>query len=191
MRAKQKGSTRASLSSGLTRGSRATASAAGRHPRITPAPGLDPGVGGRLRPNGGRQKHTGQQADDCNEGVASAARQALSVRHAETWTRVAPGDETERMIAAQLSASHAAAMACYRSAMAGPPDARRWHADLSQACRLTRTFAQLVDALARRRRNAGPKITVLHLHVHAPGAGAGGAGPLARPALPAPAKSAE
>jgi hypothetical protein len=188
MRAKRKGPTREKP--------RAAASAAGRDPRIKPAPGPPINSRGRLRPNGGRLQHTGgSPADDQTDRVASETGQALSVRDPEAWTRVAPKLGAEHLIAAQLIAIHGAAMACYRGAMAGP-DGRRRHANLSQACRLTRAFTRLVDALDRRRPNASPKpapgldrgVTVLHLHVHAPDAGAG---PVARPALPAPAKSAE
>ena len=73
------------------------------------------------------------------------------------------------MIAAQLLAAHNAAMECYRRAMIGEQtfDGRR--ENLSQANKLSRTYAVLLDALNRHRGKGQQKVTVEHVHVHSGG----------------------
>jgi hypothetical protein len=77
-----------------------------------------------------------------------------------------PKDELEGMIAAQLIAGHNAAMECYRRAMLPnqPFEGRR--ENLTQANKLSRTFALLLDALNRHRGKGQQKVTVEHVHVH-------------------------
>src|SRR5262245_1917527 len=73
------------------------------------------------------------------------------------------------MIAAQMLACHDAAMDCYASALnnAKSPGLRREH--LTQAGKLSRTFAMLLDALNRHRGKGQQRIVVEHVHIH-PGA---------------------
>jgi hypothetical protein len=73
------------------------------------------------------------------------------------------------MMAAQLVAAHNAAMECYRRAMIGEqtPDGRR--ENLSQANKLSRTYAALIEALNRHRGKGQQKVTVEHVHVHSGG----------------------
>ena len=61
-----------------------------------------------------------------------------------------PRDALEAEMLASLRAAHAAAMACYRDAAHSGDDAAR-RESLSQAIRLTRAFAMVLDALLRRR----------------------------------------
>jgi len=70
------------------------------------------------------------------------------------------------MIAAQLLAAHNAAMECYRRAMLGEQTFEGRRENLSQANKLSRTYAILLDALNRHRGKGQQKVTVEHVHVH-------------------------
>src|SRR5262249_43169999 len=81
---------------------------------------------------------------------------------------IAPKDPLEDMIAAQMLACHDAAMDCYASALNNAKfGLRREH--LTQAGKLSRTFAMLLDALNRYRGKGQQRIVVEHVHIH-PGA---------------------
>src|SRR5262245_57798185 len=82
---------------------------------------------------------------------------------------IKPGDELEGMIAAQLIAAHNAAMECYRRAMLGEQTFEGRRENLSQANKLSRTYAILLDALNRHRGKGQQKMTVEHVHVHSGG----------------------
>ena len=74
------------------------------------------------------------------------------------------------MIAAQLIATHNATMECYRRAMIGEQTLEGRRDNLSQANKLSRTYAVLLDALNRYRGKEGQqKVTVEHVDVHAGG----------------------
>ena len=79
---------------------------------------------------------------------------------------IAPRDECEGMIAAQLIACHNAAMECYRRAMFGEQSFEGRREALAQAGKLSRTYATLLEALDRHRGKGQQKITVEHVHVH-------------------------
>lgn len=82
---------------------------------------------------------------------------------------LSPKDELERMMAAQMFASHNAAMECYRRAMIPNqrPEGRKFN--LTEANKLSRTFTTLVDALNKHRGKGQQKVTVEHVHVHSGG----------------------
>jgi hypothetical protein len=82
---------------------------------------------------------------------------------------IAPRDEIEGMMAAQLIAAHNAAMECYRRAMHPEQTFQGWSEALTQANKLSRTYATLVEALNRHRGKGQQKVTVEHVHVHAGG----------------------
>ena len=82
---------------------------------------------------------------------------------------IAPKDEIEGMMAAQLVAAHNAAMECYRRAMIGEQSFEGRRENLTQANKLSRTYAALVEALNRHRGKGQQKVTVEHVHVHAGG----------------------
>ena len=95
---------------------------------------------------------------------------------------IAPKDELEAMIAAQLIAAHNAAMECYRRATISGQTFEGRREALSQANRLSRTYAVLADALNRSRGKGQQTIRVEHVmvqaggqaivgHVEAPGGG--------------------
>jgi hypothetical protein len=118
--------------------------------------------------------------------TANSDEATLAIQRGATVAALAgigPKDEIEAMMAAQLIAAHNAAMECYRRAMIGEQtfDGRR--ENLSQANKLSRTYAVLVEALNRHRGKGQQKVTVEHVHVyeggqaivgHVEGAGGGG-----------------
>src|SRR5215831_8961940 len=122
----------------------------------------------------------GSMSDDWNNFVANQTTQTLwffadsdpeeirRQRHAavDALIGIAPGDELEGMIAAQLIAAHNAAMECYRRAMIGEQTFEGRRENLSQANKLSRSYAVLLDALNRHRGKGQQKVTVEHVHVH-------------------------
>lgn len=82
---------------------------------------------------------------------------------------IAPKDELEGMMAAQLVAAHNAAMECYRRAMIGEQTFEGRRENLAQANKLSRSYATLLEALNRHRGKGQQKVTVEHVHVHAGG----------------------
>jgi hypothetical protein len=141
---------------------------------------LKPGV--RYNPDdqkGQLKRAAGSHCDGWNEMVINQAINALytkglSAEQKAEWYNstlgalvgIGPKDELEGMMAAQLIASHSAAMECYRRAMA-PDIAREIRSEnLSQANKLSRTYSTLLEALNRHRGKGQQKVTVEHVHVH-------------------------
>ena len=77
-----------------------------------------------------------------------------------------PKDELEAMLAAQLLASHNAAMECHRRAMLPEQTFEGRHENLIQANKLSRTYSALLESLNRHRGKGQQKVTVEHVHVH-------------------------
>ena len=128
------------------------------------------------------KKIGGSQSDDWNSRLANDTLQALWVKHSDDQARdrqiqaavaglvgIAPQDELEGMMAAQLIAAHSAAMECYRRAMLGEQTLDGRRENLNQANKLSRTFTMLLDALNRHRGKGQQKVTVEHVHVHSGG----------------------
>ena len=80
-----------------------------------------------------------------------------------------PRDTLEGMLIGQLIASHNAAMECYRRAMIGEQTFEARRENLTQANKLSRTYAALTEALDRHRGKGRQRITVEHVNVHAGG----------------------
>ncbi len=131
---------------------------------------------GRLKDIGG------SKSDHWNNILANQAVQALWVKNSSPEERdkqlsatvaalmgIAPKDELEGMMAAQLVAAHNAAMECYRRAMIGEQTFEGRRENLAQANKLSRTYAALLEALNRHRGKGQQKVTVEHVHVHAGG----------------------
>ena len=131
---------------------------------------------GRLRQLGG------SQSDDWNNRIANDTIQALWLKNSDESERdqqrkavlagligIAPRDELEGMMAAQLIAAHGAAMECCRRAMIGDQTVEGRRENLNQANKLSRTLAVLLDALNHHRGKGQQKVTVEHVHVHAGG----------------------
>src|SRR5262244_3022898 len=120
----------------------------------------------------------GSNSDDWNNILANQALKALwlssdpkqaDVQHhamVHALIGIAPKDEIEGMIAAQLIASHHASMECYRRAMLREQPFEGRREALSQANKLSRTYATLLEALNRHRGKGQQKVTVEHVHVH-------------------------
>ena len=124
----------------------------------------------------------GSQSDHWNNTLANQAMHALWMKNSDQETRdkllsatlaalvgIAPKDELEGMMAAQLIAAHNAAMECYRRAMIGEQSFEGRRENLAQANKLSRTFATLLEALNRHRGKGQQKVTVEHVHVHSGG----------------------
>lgn len=124
----------------------------------------------------------GSNSDKWNSVLANQALHTLWIKHSDAETRdkqfsatvaaligIAPKDEIEGMIAAQLLASHAAAMECYRRAMLAEQSFEGRNMNLAHAAKASRTHAALVEALNRHRGKGQQKVTVEHVHVHSGG----------------------
>lgn len=124
----------------------------------------------------------GSDSDDWNLYLTDQVLETLSVRSArseDTDKRqvaavaalmgIAPKDEIEGMMAAQLVAAHNATMECHRRAMLRDQTFEGRRENLNHANKLSRTFATLVEALNRPRGKGQQKVTVEHVHVHAGG----------------------
>jgi hypothetical protein len=134
-------------------------------------------------PRGALKHIGGSQSDNWNDILAKQTIQTLWLAHSDDETRgrqfsatitalieIGPKDEIEGMIAAQLIAAHNATMECYRRAMIGEQTLEGRRDNLSQANKLSRTYAVLLDALNRYRGKEGQqKVTVEHVDVHAGG----------------------
>jgi hypothetical protein len=129
-------------------------------------------------------KHLGgSKSDDwnlllCNQVLSAAwyRRNDTSEEKAKQHTAqlaflagVNPQDVLEGMMAAQLFASHAASMECYRRAMLPEQTAEGRQTNLAQAAKLTRANAAQMEALAKHRNKGRQKITIEHVHVYAGG----------------------
>src|SRR5438477_11726819 len=145
-------------------------------PANTPSAADPPHVSGKLKQVGG------SISDDWNNQIIDDTLQVLWVRNFDANTRdqqikvalvgligIGPKDELEAMMAAQLIAAHSAALECYRRAMIGEQTFEGRRENLSQANKLSRSFAVLLDALNRHRGKGQQKVTVEHVHVHSGG----------------------
>src|ERR1700682_4022066 len=128
---------------------------------------------GKLKPIGG------SKSDTWNNVIANQAMQTIWGKNSDQEERnnlysaaiaafvgICPKDELEGMLAAQLVACHNASMECYRRAMIGEQTFEGRRENLSQANKLSRTYATLLEALNRHRGKGQQKVTVEHVHVH-------------------------
>jgi hypothetical protein len=128
---------------------------------------------GKLKPIGG------SKSDTWNNVIANQAMQTIWGKNSDQEERnnlysaaiaglvgIGPKDELEGMLAAQLVACHNASMECYRRAMIGEQTFEGRRENLSQANKLSRTYATLLEALNRHRGKGQQKVTVEHVHVH-------------------------
>lgn len=80
---------------------------------------------------------------------------------------IAPKDEMEGMLATQMVGLHSAAMESMRRAMIPEQTFEARELYLNQASKLTRSYAQLVQTLDKRKGKCSQqKVTVEHVHVH-------------------------
>lgn len=123
-------------------------------------------------------KHVaGSDSDKFNLSIAQATANAFWVTTQEeghtaatiathALIGIAPADELEGMLAAQMVAAHQASMECYRRSMIPDQTIDGRTLNLSQANKLSRTYATLLEALNRHRGKGGQqKVVVEHVHV--------------------------
>ncbi len=82
---------------------------------------------------------------------------------------IAPTGSLEGMLAAQMVATHEAAMECLRRAMISEQTFEGRDANLKHATKLLLVYARQMEALAKHRGRGQQKITVEHVNVHAGG----------------------
>jgi hypothetical protein len=124
----------------------------------------------------------GSDSDHWNMALLKQAAGSIWTKHADgpeqrslahathaVLSGIAPRDELEGMMSAQLIAAHNAAMECFRRAMLDNQTFEGRRENLNQANKLSRTFAALNDALNKHRGKGQQKVTVEHVHVHAGG----------------------
>src|SRR5689334_11440226 len=78
-------------------------------------------------------------------------------------------DELEGMLGAQMIAIHNAAMGCLRRAMLKEQTFEGRRENLTQANRLVRSYAALLEALDKHRGKGQQLVRVEHVHVHSGG----------------------
>jgi hypothetical protein len=131
---------------------------------------------GRLKPLGGSKN------DDWNNGLANATirsqwfgktegaeAEKLSSAQLSGLLGIAPRDEIEGMLAAQMLACHNASMECFRRAMIPEQSFEGRNQNLNHGNKASRTFTALLEALNKHRGKGQQKVTVEHVHVHAGG----------------------
>ncbi len=87
----------------------------------------------------------------------------------EALASIAPRDEIEGMLVAQMLVIHNANMECVSRAMADDQTYEVWRESLNQSNRLSRTFVAQVDALNKHRGKGQQKVVVEHVHVNSGG----------------------
>src|SRR5436190_4953721 len=121
-------------------------------------------VGGPQSRKGALKDIGGSKSDSWNDTLANQALSSLWKAHSDEATLsrqrsatvealigIAPQDELEGMLAAQLIAAHNAAMECYRRAMLPEQTFEGRQQSLNQGSKLSRTSAALIEALNRHR----------------------------------------
>lgn len=83
-----------------------------------------------------------------------------------TMTGLAPQNELEGMLAAQMTACHNAAMECLRRACVKDQTFEGRKMNMTFADRFMRTFAVQVEALGKHRKGGQQKVVVEHVHVY-------------------------
>ena len=131
-------------------------------------------------PQSGKGKRFGgSDSDAFNNIVANQALKSLWVAHSDSaaldlqyqaalaiMAGIGPRDEIEGMLAAQIVATHNAAMECYRRSMLDNQTCEGRRGSLNQANKLVRSYVTLMEALNRHRGKGQQKVTVEHVHVH-------------------------
>ena len=94
-----------------------------------------------------------------------ADRQKLYEATLEAMAGIAPRDEIEGMLAAQMVACHSMSMECFRRAMLPGQTFEGRQQNLNYANKLSRTYALHMEALDKHRGKGQQKVTVEHVHV--------------------------
>lgn len=121
----------------------------------------------------------GSQNDDFNSIVVNQALASLWTGNSDAealekqyqaaiaaMIAVKPTDEVEGALGAQLVAVHAAAMECYRRAMLSEQTSYGRDNNLKHGVKLSRVYAELMQALDKHRGKGQQRVTVEHIHVN-------------------------
>jgi len=100
------------------------------------------------------------------ENMPEVERQGHELAILAFLAGVKPADTVEGMMAAQLYASHASAMECYRRAMIPGRSVEAKQVNLTLAAKLTKANATQVKALKKYRSKGQQKVIVEHVHVY-------------------------
>ena len=100
------------------------------------------------------------------KGYSEADTTNIKLAAAGALQGMAPSSEIEGMLAAQMIATHNAAMDCYRRAMIPDQTLAGREMALTQANKLIRSYATLVQTLDKHRGKGQQKVTVEHVHVY-------------------------
>lgn len=82
---------------------------------------------------------------------------------------IQPSDELEGMLAAQMVATHNAALECFRRAMLPEQTFQGRDSNLKSGTKLAALYTRQMDALNKHRGKGQQKVTVEHVHVEAGG----------------------
>jgi hypothetical protein len=121
----------------------------------------------------------GSRSDNFNQNIADQTLKSLwipdvfdddtklSKRQAAlaTLQGIKPRDEVEGMLAAQMVACHSAAMECYRRAMIPDQPLIGRESNLRFADKLSKTYAQQMEALKHHRQKADQTVRVERVYV--------------------------
>jgi len=101
-----------------------------------------------------------------SQDASEATRNASMKAALDAFREIAPRDEIEAMLAAQMIAVHNASMECFRRAMIPEQPLPARDANLKHATKLSRTYATQMEALNKHRGKGQQHMTVKHVHVH-------------------------
>ena len=124
----------------------------------------------------------GSVSDDFNNALANQVIGTLWLAHSDAaggeklfqaavaaMVGIGPRDELEGMLAAQMLAVHNATMECYRRAMISEQTFQGRSENLKYAAKLSRVYADQMEALARYRGKGQQTVRVEHVTVNAGG----------------------
>ena len=100
------------------------------------------------------------------ENCSEEARNSLYLAGLTAMKAIAPRNEIEGMLAAQMVAVHFAAMDCYRRAAIPNQTFEGRDMALRHGEKLSRVYNEQMEALRRLRGKGQQKVTVRHVHVH-------------------------
>ncbi|MEH6696680.1 MAG: hypothetical protein V7675_16690 [Hyphomonas sp.] len=100
-------------------------------------------------------------ASDMDKLDATRTNRAIAM-----MDEIKPSDGPEAMLAAQMVAVHVAAMQCFSRALMGDQTFMGRDLNLKHGAKLTRIYAQQVEALDKHRRKGQQTVVVEHVHVN-------------------------
>jgi len=104
-----------------------------------------------------------------DEGTSEDTQDQMIRAMLATLEGIAPRNELENLLAAQMVGTHAAAMECLRRAMSPGQTFEGRDLNLKHAAKLLGVYTRQLEALDKHRGKGQQKITVEHVNVHAGG----------------------